>query len=101
MRDSIKQSVKEFIDEHPIWLIYARLDRRFPHLDCWSPEANSPSRKCPLCLGTGYNLTLEKHPTRRVIRASETGPFSSGPGYFDNFLVTIYTDARYIPYRRD
>jgi hypothetical protein len=96
----LSDNVTDFINLHPNWLLYVRRDTRFPCLGCWDPEARSAKQRCSDCLGTGYIITFERHPVRLVTVLSP-GPFATQPGYFNNFLVTIYSDVHHIPASRD
>jgi hypothetical protein len=99
----LSDAISAFIAEHPVWLLYARRDLRFPCTACWDPMSHSPRNKqlCPNCIGLGYKVLLERHMTRFVIRGNPAGAPLLGPGYVTDYPVTVHARADECPRPQD
>ena len=55
-----RRQFEETLDRIGIWAVYARADHRFPCTRCELPSPGEGRPDCPVCLGTGYQTTLER-----------------------------------------
>lgn len=62
----IRKRIKQLLDDYSHNIVYIRRNERF-HCDCYVERSGESSKECPKCFGTGFEVTIEKHRTRRKI----------------------------------
>jgi len=66
-----KTSVDSILENNPTWVVYIRVDRRFPCKTCFSDRKGSTQYECDDCLGIGYVISKERLPVRLYVRRPE------------------------------
>lgn len=67
MRD-LRKDLSNLFDKYAHNIIFIRRDLRF-HCECYVERSGESKADCPRCFGTGHQVRIEKHRTRRVINA--------------------------------
>jgi hypothetical protein len=104
LHQTMLKEYEQFLRDYSTWVLYLRLDRRFPCLQCWHEETRQSDPECTLCFGFGYHFDLQRIPTRIVHNPMQTrtqGEVSIAPGFMSIYPAQIYTARNVYPKQND
>jgi hypothetical protein len=97
----IRRGVERFISQHPNWMVYVRVDHKYPCGYCWEPESKSPDPTCDVCFGLGKKVQYEKVAVRRATPGREVQDPMQQFGYMSKYRLAVYSPRYYYPKAKD